>query len=57
MEIMDTQYAKALAELLRTINEATVGASTVEASEALKDAGNAIALRLKSLAAIQGGDA
>ncbi|WP_158244419.1 MULTISPECIES: hypothetical protein [unclassified Pseudomonas] len=56
MEAIDTQYAKALADLLRPINEATADATSIEATEALKEASKSIALRLKDLTAIQGGD-
>lgn len=56
METIDTQYAKALTDLLRPINEAVADAATTEASEALKEAGKSIALRIKNLTATQGGD-
>jgi len=56
VEIIDTQYAKALADLLRPINEATADSTTTEAAMALKEASKSIALRLKDLTEIQGGD-
>lgn len=56
METIDTQYAKALADLLRPINEATADSTTTEAANALEEASKSIALRLKALTEIQGGD-
>lgn len=53
---VDTEYARALTDLLRPINEATVDATTPEAADALKEASKSIALRLKELTDIQGGD-
>lgn len=56
MNTIDTDYAKALTDLLRPISEAAIDSQTPEASEALRDAGKSIALRLKDLVAIEGGD-
>lgn len=56
MDYIDIEYAKGLADLLRPINEATIGATTIEATDALKEASKSIAQRLKELAAVQGGD-
>jgi hypothetical protein len=56
VDYIDIEYAKGLADLLRPINEATRDATTIEASDALKEASKSIAQRLKDLAAVQGGD-
>lgn len=56
MNTIDTDYAKALTDLLRPINEAVIDSQTPEAMEALRDVSKSIALRLKDLVAIEGGD-
>ncbi|WP_443692019.1 hypothetical protein ACRZ5O_22585 [Pseudomonas protegens] len=53
---IDTDYARALVDLLRPIHEGIRNAETSEQGAALSEAYLSIAQRLKELTAIQGGD-